>query len=249
MNLKRGLIQPTRSVALKFGAVFKNLPDPPAAFGHYQAIPAWGMLLNNRYSDCVVAGACHETMLWGSMAGHTIQFADGWVWKDYQAMQGNPSWPFNDRGLDMQAAADFRRRIGVHDRNGIRHRIIAYLDLPLSDPKTLAQAVDALGAVGVGLNLPANAEAAWAQHQPWKDTSQPPSGEGHYVSCVGRKANGNFVVVTWGSLQEMDPDFYSKYNGNMISLAYLSLEQLNDKGLTPDQFDRAKLESFLTALG
>ncbi len=248
MNLKRGLLPSERPVELKFGAVLKNLPPPPNQFGHYNLVSSWGMLLNDKKSDCVVAGAAHETMLLSAMGGRKLTFSDEWVLKDYLAMQGNPWWPFNDRGLDMEKAADYRRRIGIHDARGIRHRIDAYALLRLSDPIELMQAIDLLGVAGIGLNLPANAESAWASHQPWTDTSQPPSGEGHYVCGVGRNSQGQILVVTWGRIQAMSLDYYSKYNAGMISLAYLSREQLDSKGLSPDQYDVAKLNNFLRGL-
>jgi hypothetical protein len=247
--LKRGMLPPSKPVELKFGAIFKteNLPEPPAAMGRHSTVKTpWGMLLNNSKSDCVTAGAMHETMHLTATGMHPVTFTDTWAAQDYWLMQGKPWWPFNDQGLDMVKAADYRRSTGVHDSNGIRHRIKAYLELPLGDAHYLALAIWYLRVAGIGLNLPANAETAWATGQPWADTSEPPSGEGHYVSGIDRLANGNFVVVTWGKLQEMSPAFWKKYG--ILGLAYVSLEQLNPAGLTPEQWDEAKLNAFLADL-
>ena len=245
--MKYGLKLPTTRPDLKFGTIFSNLPNPPMVFGHYTMVQGdWCIFLNDKYSDCVVAGAFHETMLLTAMSGNQISFSDAWAWKDYQAMQGNPMWPFNDGGLDMIKAADYRMATGIHDAHNIRHRIKAYLELPLGDPQHLAYATCYLGFAGVGLNLPANASAQWSELQPWADTSQPPSGEGHYVPCVGRLPNGNFLVVTWGREQEMSPAFYEKYC--ILGLAYVSYEELNTKGLTPDQYNQAKLNQYLANL-
>jgi hypothetical protein len=247
--LKRGLLPPSIPVALKFGAIFNEgeLPAPPVPMGRSGVVKTpWGMLLNNSKSDCVVAGAGHETMHLTATAGKQVALSDKWVAQDYWLMQGKPYWPFNDQGLDMVKAADYRRKTGIHDANGIRHRIKAYLELRLGDARQLAQAVWYLRVAGVGLNLPANAEDLWATGQPWADTSQPPSGEGHYVCAIDRLANGNFVVVTWGKLQEMSPKFYLKYG--ILGLGYLSFEQLNPAGLTPEQWNEAKLNAFLAEL-
>ena len=42
-----------------------TLPAPPGTFGldHVEPVDGWGMLGNDRYGDCVWAGACHETMV------------------------------------------------------------------------------------------------------------------------------------------------------------------------------------------
>ena len=55
------------------------LPPLPASFGHDAIIGArgWGMLANDRYGDCVWAGAAHETMLYAKKDRlenwHTLQ--------------------------------------------------------------------------------------------------------------------------------------------------------------------------------
>lgn len=238
-----------RPVELKFGAVFDvtQLPTPPMDMGRSNVVKApWKMLLNDKKSCCVISGYCHETMQLGATAGHTIPFSDPWVLKDYNFYQGNKWWPFNDGGLDMEAAANTRRTTGVHDANGIRHRIKAYLDLPLGNARYLALAVWYLRVAGVGLNLPKNAQDLWASNRPWDDASLPPNGEGHYVPCIDRRANGNWIIITWGKEQEMSDAFYKRYN--ILSLAYLSFESLNAQHLTPEQWNEAKLTNFLSDL-
>lgn len=246
MNLARGLRPIEERPTLKFAEVLHGLPRPPGAFGHYNLLhQPWGMLGNDHLGDCVVAGACHETMVLGAMAGNTIAFDDAHTIADYRAAQGNPPWPFNDHGLDMIKFAGWRRMVGIHDSRGIRHRIDAYAEL--TSINQLVEASYYLGVAGVGLNLPASAEKWWAELQPWTDTSESPSGEGHYVCHVGRNSRGFNLIVTWGRLQAVSDDFLEKYK--MCYLAYLSREQLNSQGFSPNQYDAAKLQSFLAALG
>jgi hypothetical protein len=247
MFLARGALAPARKIELKFADVLCDLPPAPKTFCYYGHVDQpWGMLANNHLGDCVVAGAAHETMLLNAMAGRKVVFNDDAVTTDYRAMQGNPPWPFNDRGLDMEKAADYRRRIGIHDAIWTLHKVDAYCDLD-NDTDKLIDAVNLLGAAGVGLNLPGNAESMWAEMQPWTDTSQPPSGEGHYVCAVGRNSAGLILLVTWGRLHAASVQFLQKYW--MCFIAYLSREQLNNKGLSPAQYDDARLNSFLVSLG
>ena len=72
-----------------------------------------------KLANCVWAGAAHETMLWNKEAARTITFNDQSVLKDYSAVTGfNPNDPNTDQGTDMQVAASYRRKTGVHDAAG-----------------------------------------------------------------------------------------------------------------------------------
>src|SRR5690349_9390610 len=105
-----------------------KLPTPPASHGHQDELVSWGMLANDQVGDCVLAGADHETMLWNKLAGRTVQFTDTTALRDYSAITGyNPDDPSTDQGTDMQVAASYRRKTGVVDVHGTRHKVAAYL--------------------------------------------------------------------------------------------------------------------------
>jgi hypothetical protein len=48
--------------------VTTKIPDPPAAVDYYSAIGRtdWGMLGNDQYGDCTIAGAAHAIMAWNA---------------------------------------------------------------------------------------------------------------------------------------------------------------------------------------
>ena len=127
--------KPARPGAVKFKfanfLVKPKLPTPPKVFGHEGLIGAnWEVLGNDHYGDCVWAGAAHETMLWNKEAARTVTFSNDSVLKDYSAVTGfNPNDPNTDQGTDMQVAASYRRKKGVLDAHGKRHKVIAYLAL------------------------------------------------------------------------------------------------------------------------
>jgi hypothetical protein len=127
--------KPARPGAVKFKLANYleklKLPTPPKVFGHEGLIGAnWEMLGNDQYGDCVWAGAAHETMLWNKEAARTVTFNNQSVLKDYSAVTGfNPNDPNTDQGTDMQVAASYRRKTGVRDAAGKRHKVIAYLAL------------------------------------------------------------------------------------------------------------------------
>ncbi|MEV6432563.1 hypothetical protein [Nocardia sp. NPDC051463] len=237
------------SVYMKLGAYLDMpavLPMIPDEFGHENLIADFGMLANDQVGDCVWAGAAHETMLWCREAGSDATFSAGSVLSDYTAATGyDPDDPSTDQGTDMQAAASYRRRIGVLDATGRRHKVGAYVALTVGDPDQLAAAAYIFGAVGVGLRFPDYAMDEFTAGKPWalRHGIQKIAG-GHYVAVTGRGKNGNFRVITWGKVQEMTPGFYRRYCDE--ALVYFSSEFLT-AGVSPEGFNLAQLRTDLRA--
>jgi hypothetical protein len=244
--------KPARAGAITFAlaryADAAALPAVPATFGHDGLIGAkdWLMLANDRYGDCVWAGAAHETMMLEREAGTIVSFTDADVLGDYAAVTGfDPKAPQTDQGTDMQAAADYRRKTGICDWGGKRHTIAAYLALEPGNLTHLYQAAYLFGAVGIGLEFPASAFDQTDRGEPWDVVTQSPNEGGHYVPLLGRRADG-LHVVTWGALQVMTEAFLKTYCDEAI--AYVSRECLVAQK-SPEGFDYGALIGDLAALG
>jgi hypothetical protein len=236
------------SVQLKLADYFDHasvLPKIPAEFGHENLVHAWEMLGNDEFGDCVWAGAAHETMSWCADAGQKPVFTPDSVLSDYTAVTGfNPDDPSTDQGTDMQVAASYRRRVGIVDATGKRHKVGAYIALTPGDPDQLAAATYIFGAVGVGIRVPDYAEAEFDAGKPWDVRhGNPKILGGHYISSLARRS-GNFCVATWGAIQEMTPAFYRRFCDEAI--VYLSREFLT-AGRSPEGFDLAQLTADLKA--
>lgn len=266
MSYKLGK-KPAREGAVKFSLshylVESALPTAPEVFGHSDVTGDWGMLGNDRFGDCVWAGADHETLLWVLTAGGSVQFTDQNALDDYSATTGfdpnqtaqdgsNPT----DNGTDMEEAAAYRRKTGVLDTFGKRHKIGAYVALPGVSVKgdnspsfltVLANAAYSFGTVGIGIEFPSSAMDQFDKGEPWDVVADSPIEGGHYIPAVGRAANGNLLVVTWGSVQQVTPAFLAKYVDEAV--VYLSTEFLNGVGKTVDGFDLAALNADLASLG
>jgi hypothetical protein len=244
--------KPARPGAIKLAldryADAAALPPLPAVFGHDALIGAdnWQMLANDRYGDCVWAGAAHETMMLAREAGKIVSFTDGGVLSDYAAVTGfDPQEPETDQGTDMTDAAEYRRKTGVVDASANRHVIAAYLALEPGNLIHLYLASYLFGAVGIGLRLPESAFDQTDAGQPWDVVANSRNAGGHYVPLLGRRAHG-LHVVTWGALQVMTEAFLKTYCDEAI--AYVSTEDLvNQK--SPEGFDYAALLRDLKALG
>ena len=233
------------AIKLRFGTYFSaaELPAVPLAFGHPWLVQAWRMLGNDLYGDCVWAGAAHETMLLKADAGYPVPlFTNTAVLGDYSAVTGfRTSDPSTDQGTDVQVAAAFRQKTGILDASGQRHTIDVYTALEVGNLDEIALAAFLNGAVGVGVNLPSNAIDQFKAAEPWSIVAGAGSEGGHYVPVVGRNSLGNFLCVSWGRLQAITPAWLAQ---NMDEgVAYLSLERLTAKGLSPQGYDAATLKS------
>lgn len=241
------------AVTLKFSDVFNEtvMPKAPLVFGHETLLASedWFMFGNDRYGDCVLAGAAHEHMLWTMEGGGTAaraHFTTADVLSDYSAITGFSTWnPLSDQGTDAQEAAAYRQKTGILDAQGNRHKIDAYASLKVGDLDQLALATWLFGAVGVGVVCADNMEQQFDAGQLWSGGNL--TNSGHYVPCVGRNSKGNFLFITWGKLQAATPEWVSKYMDE--GTVYLSLEILNaSTKLSPESFNVDALQQYLKGI-
>jgi hypothetical protein len=146
----------------------------------------------------------------------------------------------------MQTAAAYRKSIGIIDSSGVRHKIDGSASLKVGDLSELATAAYIFGAAGIGVQIPSCAESQFDNRQVWSVVANDPIEGGHYVPCVGRDANGNYLFITWGKVQPATPQWVQTYMDE--GLCYLDLEVLNSKGLSPESYDAAVLQSYLGEL-
>lgn len=217
----------------------------PAKYGHQTLLADWGMLGNDQYGDCVWAGAGHETMLWNKEASRTISFTDKSVLSDYSAVTGfNPNDPNSDQGTDMQVAASYRKKTGVIDGAGQRHKVGAYLAITPGSKIELKQAMYLFSNVGIGIKFPSSAMTQFNAGKPWTVVSKSPIEGGHYIPAVGYDSKYVYIV-TWGKVQKASWGFIDKYCDEAI--VYLSPEFLS-KGESPEHFNLTQLTADLGAL-
>jgi hypothetical protein len=249
MALKLGK-KPARkgAITLRLADVvdLSKLPTPPVSFGNWENVP-YQMFSNDQYGCCVWAGAANETMDWGLDAGKTVSFRDRDVLAAYTAVTGfRPNNPSTDNGTDMGEAASYRRKTGIVDTAGRRHRVDAYARIKARSMVQLKAAMWLLGGVGIGIEFPAFAMDQFEAGVPWKPQRRNAEIDGgHYVAALGINSRGNIMVATWGKIHEMTPAFLERYNDE--SIAWLSFERLVGK-TTPEGFDPVKLREFLDIL-
>jgi len=238
-------------VKLKFRTYLNTaaLPNVPARFGHVSNTPpggyaTWGMLGNDKYGCCVLAGAAHEQMLWQAATHRNIpEFTAQNIVGQYLRLTDG-----EDNGLDPVTVANYRRTVGISDSNGTNYRIKAYA--LVDSLHELEYAVYLFGAVGIGFFLPPSAQPQFMAHHMWDDVGHSPDpNAGHYVPIVGRMG-GHWVAITWGELQGITDDYMQKYSFDAGGggIAYFSRSYLLDSGKSPEAIDEAALDEDLKAI-
>lgn len=215
--------------------VKQGVPTPPNEFGHYAWVPKWGMYGNDKYGDCVWAGAAHEHMLWCAESKTPLTFTDANVLQAYtDVTQFNPNDPNSDQGTIVADALKYRASHGLADANGNAHKLGGYMALQPGNLKELAVGTWMFSAVGMGIQFPSFAHDQFNHGAPW-DLSQSNTGieGGHYIPIVGFH-NSMYVCVTWGRLQYMTINFIKEYCDEAYAL--LSPEFLTN-GKSPEGFD------------
>jgi hypothetical protein len=247
MNLKLGKKPAVPgAVTFKFASFAVQLPTPPEQFGHEKELKGtWGMLGNNSVGNCVFAGGAHEVKLWNAECGQKVPFTSKAVIRDYSAVTGyDPKDPMSDQGTNMADACSYRRKVGLIDAKGVRHKIAAYMALEPGNLTELKQALYLFGTVGAGFMLPESCLDQFDARMPWTVVEESREVGCHYLPIVGWRKN--LIGVTWGRKQEITEAFYERYCDEAYVM--LSEEMLNDRK-SPEGFDYDKLIEYLKALG
>jgi hypothetical protein len=249
---------------LQFNRYRTGLPTPPDQIGHENLIAAanWGMLGNGPDNtvqpgfqgagDCVFAGGDHETLLWTTEGGNPAEFNGKTAISDYSAVTGYVIGdPNTDVGTDVITALNYRRKTGLIDILGNRHKIGAYVALDVSkinagDFSEFDEALFLFGAVAIGIRFPASAMTQFDNGQPWDVVADDGGIEGgHYIPAVEKYPDGTSDCVTWAKPQRVTAAFWSKYVDE--AYAILSPEMLRqDK--SPEGFDLAQLQTDLAEI-
>lgn len=230
-----------------FADVDALLPKVPSSFGHELGVASWGMLGNDAFGDCTCAGACHEHMDIAHGQRKTLAFTDQDALDLYTAVTGfSASDPATDQGAQVRDVLSYRRKTGVKDASGKMHKIDGYLRLEPGNIQHVLVAAYIFEVVGIGFMFPSYAMQQFNHSLPWSYRGgYAAPDEGHYVPIVGRRA-ARLQTVTWGKVQPMTSGFFGHYCDE--AWAVYSRELLNEKGKTPEGFDRVALDKWIARL-
>jgi len=188
-----------------------TLPALPASYDFdlsHPGIPT-PMFGNDTYGDCVIAGRAHQTLRFEDIEqGSVLMITDKEVLREYMKETGG-----QDTGLVVLDSLNLWRqkgwKVGKHT-----YKIKAFAEVAFRDRNQVRQAILSDVGIGLGVQLPIDAQAQVQTGQPWDVTtgpgSAPGSWGGHYIFVPGYTPAGP-VCVTWGRKQQITWAWLNKY--------------------------------------
>ena len=237
-------------------------------FGHASLVnPNWGMAMNNVLGCCAIAGSAHETMLLTREgAGPAATFSDRTIVNNYSAITGyrvgreiegfnpdgsaiiNPAaldgdLPPNptDQGTDVHQLFAYRKKVGLVDDAGVRHKVVGYAGLRVGDFDELLVALSLFTTVAIGINCPDFLQAQFQAGGPWDVEAGDPDPDiegGHYIPAVLGDSPDLVDIVTWGGQIGLTRAFYETFS--TVAVVALSNDMFKD-GVDIDGVDLQKL--------
>jgi hypothetical protein len=204
--MRLGRRAPSNKPAILFADVLKAVPDHPLIVNYTQVILDWAMLGNDAYGDCgPVSVANYRALVSMVLGGHEVYPTEAQT-LDLYRRSGNPNFPNDDNGVDMQTMLEEVVRNGIADS-----KAVAFAKVDVTNLDEVRAAIAIFGGLlfGVNLNL-----AQQAQPAVWDYV--PGSGEwgghailgGDYTSLTGA-GQIDLGGITWARYIGLTDFFWS----------------------------------------
>lgn len=169
------------------------LPKAPASVA-VPVVADWGILGNQTYGDCGVAGLEHGFEAAAADTDHAEAFPDQQQCVDYYLTYTGGQ----DSGVVLSQFLAYVRQKGYYG-----HTVSAYAPVSVHDVPTLQFCVDAYDFAYCGITVTQAMMDAFDAGQPWTTemTQGQPLG-GHCVPAVGY-SDEYLTIVTWGKAQQI----------------------------------------------
>lgn len=169
------------------------LPKAPASVA-VPEVASWGMLGNDTYGDCGVAGAEHGFMAAASDVHQAEHFpADQQCVNYYLTYTGG-----QDSGVVLSQFLAYVRQNGY-----LGHTVSAYAPVAVQDIPTLQFAVDAYDFAYCGITVSQEMLQAFNDGQPWTLDNVLADPEGGHCVPVVAYDSAWLYIVTWGQIQKV----------------------------------------------
>ena len=195
--MRLGRLAARRPVGLADLAAYLNDPLPAAPPSVKAPTCNWGMLGNDQYGDCTLAGAVHLRM------ANSLEYKES-----------NETWPTTDQVVSTYLTLTHGQDAGLveadvlhtwHTAGLFGNRIDGYAPLDHRDEDELRSCVATFGGAYLGIAVPATAQTQFGDGQPWDLTGYPADRQivgGHCVPACGYDSD-YLYVVTWGKVQKV----------------------------------------------
>lgn len=251
-----------------------NLASAPDHFTCTSKMQHLGMMLNDRYGDCAIAGPGHQIQFWTAQAGNEIVISDSDILSTYSAVSGFvPDNPNTDNGCVLVNVMDYWQDKGIaghqiggyasltpppNDKSHTSFWHLHFGDLfshrkrGSEDQTWITDMKNALyyfeGSV-IGLQLPAKLQEytnvdEWNFVPDGSNDSQPGTWGGHCVILIPGYDDFGCSLISWGKVYRVSWSFLAAYMDE--ARVALSRDILSgDK--SPEGFDYKSLDDDILA--
>lgn len=225
-----------RQPRVRLRALPKTAVAAPDSIDWLTGVPAWGMALNDQIGCCTMSGAAHVARAVNHFGRNDdTPIPDSAVLTGYEAVSGyKPGKPSTDVGATLQDALGYWRATGLAG-----NRIAAFAEIDAQNLPLVRACIAIFGAVYTGMNFPSSAMDQFDAGKPWSVVKRSSIEGGHCVP-IGAYDDQSFACVTWGQVQAMSLDFYSRYFDEVwvpIDLDWLTITGSSPAGLDTDQLN------------
>jgi hypothetical protein len=224
----------------------ESMPPAPSTMDWYKGVTNWGMMENDTLGCCTISSKGHDIQVCSLNTFGEATITDQQVIEYYSKWDGYvPGDPSTDNGGEILTVLQDWQKQTLAGRI-----LLAYTSINPADTQNILKAIQLLGTVDIGLQLPITAQSqvgnTWdVVGNPSTDpNSQPGSWGGHDVNCGKYDftvANGLFYVITWGAIQAMTLSFLRAYSDELYGLLLQAWLWGKTTGIAPSGFDLAQL--------
>lgn len=202
----------TDSRTLKLSPYMKTLPPPPPSVDWTKGVTSWGMMLNDTYGCCTIAGCGHAVQVWGLNSGYTFAgetLPDSTILSYYEKWDGyvNGDASTDNGGIELDVIKYWK----AQGFGG--HHLLGFADPTVSNHTEIMQAINLFGGVYIGMNVPnyiMNQNPIpefWQVPFPSDDAS---IDGGHCVFVCGYNSS-DVIFISWGQVYRMEWAYWDMF--------------------------------------
>ena len=209
---------------------------PPQAIWGDKVID-WGMMGNDQYGCCGVAGAGHLILDWTTNAGKPVKLTAKQIIKAYLKYTGG-----QDNGVCLLDFLKYWRTKGL-----CGHKIVAFMAIDTKNLTEIKEGINLFGGLYMGFSLPDYVVPDSGNWDiiPWNNTDNPPDpNNGHCIMSPGYKTD--IDGVTWGIKKPISVPFVQKYADE--GYAIVTQDWIDKQGKSPSGLNLKGLLADLTAI-
>jgi len=212
-GMRLGRRQPSNKPALQLARFLTGeVPPHPVAVDYLTPFIWWDELGNDRFGDCgpVSVANCFR------LVSHSLDGLERYPSLpevlDLYKRSGNPDFPNQDDGVDMQTMLEELLRNGIAFNKSM-YRPVAFAKVDVTDVDMTRAAIDIFGFVLLGVDLRIAQQAQTNRGDPWDYVRGSGEWGGHavmagaYTSQIGH--DPDISVVTWGKVIPLTDNFWN----------------------------------------